>query len=174
MKGLRTLLCLGLILVPATGFAQKVTTDWDHGTDFSKFKTYTYAKGTPVEDPLMDQRVVAAIEAELEKEGIKKVDSDPDMYVTYHASAKENKQYMTDSFGYGYGARWGGGMGTSTTRAYTYEKGTIVIDLWSADGKQMLFRGSATDTISDKPEKNIKKINNAVEKIFKKYPPKSS
>ncbi len=174
MKGLRTALCLVVILVAATGFAQKITTDWDHGTDFTKYKTYTYAKGTPVEDPLMDQRVVDAIDAALAKEGIKKVDSNPDMYVTYHASAKENKQYVTDNFGYGYGARWGGGMGTSTTRAYTYEKGTIVIDLWSADGKQLLFRGSGTDTISDKPDKNIKKIHKVVEKIFDKYPPKSS
>lgn len=139
MKGLPTALCLAIILIAATGFAQKITTDWDRGADFTKFKTYAYAKGTPVEDPLMDQRVVDAIEAALEKEGIKKVDSDPDMYVTYHASAKENKQYVTDNFGYGYGARWGGGMGTSTTRAYSYEKGTIVIDLWSADGKQLLF-----------------------------------
>ncbi len=119
MKGLPTALCLAIILIAATGFAQKITTDWDRGADFTKFKTYAYAKGTPVEDPLMDQRVVDAIEAALEKEGIKKVDSDPDMYVTYHASAKENKQYVTDNFGYGYGARWGGGMGTSTTRAYS-------------------------------------------------------
>ena len=107
MKGLRTALCLVVILVAATGFAQKITTDWDHGTDFTKYKTYTFAKGTPVENPLMDQRVVDAIEAALAKEGIKKVDENPDMYVTYHASAKENKQYVTDNFGYGYGARWG-------------------------------------------------------------------
>jgi hypothetical protein len=39
--------------------------------------------------------------------------------------------------------------------------------------KQLVFRGTATDTLSDKAEKNTKKIQKAVEKMFKKYPPKA-
>jgi len=35
-----------------------------------------------------------------------------------------------------------------------------------------VFRGTASGTLSDKPEQNAKKISKAMEKIFEKYPPK--
>lgn len=35
----------------------------------------------------------------------------------------------------------------------------------------MLWQGTATDTLSDKPKKNEKKINNALDDMFKKFPP---
>jgi len=37
--------------------------------------------------------------------------------------------------------------------------------------KQLVFRGTASDEISDKPEKNIKKIEKASSKMFKNFPP---
>jgi hypothetical protein len=36
-----------------------------------------------------------------------------------------------------------------------------------------MFRGVATDTLSDKPEKNEEKLNKSVEKIFKSFPPEA-
>ena len=176
MRTVGVAVVMALFLTPAA-FAQRVSVDWDHDADFTKYKTYKYVKSEPVEDPLMDERVVAALEAQMGEKGFTKDDSNPDMIVTYHANHKENKAYVTDSFGYGgYGAgwRWGGmGMGNSTTRVITSEKGTIVIDMYDAKSKQMLFRGKATDTLSSKPKKNAEKINKAVTKVFKKYPPKS-
>jgi hypothetical protein len=174
MKKLAALLVIGLFLAPGVALAQKIDVDWDHGTDFSQFKTYAYVKGTPVENPLMDERVLKAIEAQMAAKGFTEAKENPDIYITYHASHQEQKTYTTDNFGYGYGMRWGGGMGTSTTRAYTYEKGTLVVDMYDAKEKKLRFRGSATETISDKPEKNAEKINKMMEKLFKKYPPKSS
>jgi hypothetical protein len=38
--------------------------------------------------------------------------------------------------------------------------------------KQLIWRGSATDLLSDKPEKNISKLNKAVQKMFEHFPPK--
>jgi len=87
MKNYALVLCLGLALAPAA-FAQKVEVDWDHQADFSSYKTYQYAKTTPVENPLMDQRIVAALESEMGKKGLTKVDSNPDMVVTYTTSHK--------------------------------------------------------------------------------------
>jgi uncharacterized protein DUF4136 len=50
----------------------------------------------------------------------------------------------------------------------------LVIDLFDAKTKQAIFRGVATDTLSDKPEKNEDKLNKSVEKMFKKCPPQSA
>jgi len=176
MNKLANLTAIAFLVVAANAQAQKITTDWDHDANLDNYQTYMWSKGTPVQDPLMDQRVVSSIESELASKGIEKVDSNPSMYVCYHASTKQNQQFQTDSFGYGMGAgwRWGGmgGMGSSTTREVTYVKGTLVVDFWDASTKKLVWRGTATDTLSDKPDKNSKKVVKAMEKLFKKYPPK--
>jgi hypothetical protein len=76
--------------------------------------------------------------------------------------------------GYGYRG-WGGmgGMGTSTTTVSEYLVGTLVVDIFDAKTKALLFRGTASDEISDKPEKNIKKVEKASNKMFKDFPPGS-
>ena len=51
--------------------------------------------------------------------------------------------------------------------------GTLVVDLFDAKTKQLMFRGSAQDEISDKPEKNAKKLAKASDKLFKDFPPGS-
>jgi len=50
----------------------------------------------------------------------------------------------------------GGGTGTATTTTYTV--GTLVVDMYDARTKELAFRGTAQDTLSDKPEKNEKKV----------------
>ena len=48
--------------------------------------------------------------------------------------------------------------------------GTLVVDVVDARGKKLAFRATASDTVSDNPQKNEKKIHKAVEKMFAKYP----
>jgi hypothetical protein len=75
--------------------------------------------------------------------------------------------------GYGYRG-WGGmGMGSATTTESEYQVGTLVVDIFNANSKQLVFRGAASDEISDKPEKNVKKVEKAAAKMFKDFPPGS-
>jgi len=40
-----TMICaMACLLLPSLASAQKVRTDYDHGTDFSKYKTYKWVK----------------------------------------------------------------------------------------------------------------------------------
>ena len=48
-----------------------------------------------------------------------------------------------------------------------------MVDIFDAKSKQLLFRGTAQDEISDKPEKNVKKVAKASDKMFKDFPPGS-
>ena len=166
---------LAILLLAVPSFAQKVNIDYDEEADFTVLQTYAWHEGTPIPNALMDQRVIAAVDYHLSMKGYEKVDNDPDFYVTYHAATKEEQTVHTDSFGYGGGGRryrrYGGGMGTSTSRVYTSVKGTLTVDIWNAKAKLMMWRGIATDTLSDKPEKNEKKINKSAEKMFEKFPP---
>jgi hypothetical protein len=67
----------------------------------------------------------------------------------------------------------GMGMGSSTTTVREYAVGTLVVDIFDAKSKNLLFRGTASDELSDKVEKNQKKAAKAFEKMFKKFPPGS-
>lgn len=169
------------LLLPSLAVAQKVRTDYAHATDFTKFKTYKWVKvgNSSQVNQLVDQRITSTIDSELAKEGLKKVDDNPDLLVDYQVALTSETQLTTfDSGGggYGYGGRWGygwgGGGGISTTTSSTIPIGTLVVDLNDPAQKQLVFRGTATDTLSDKPENNAKKIQKAVKKIFEKYPPK--
>jgi hypothetical protein len=43
--------------------------------------------------------------------------------------------------------------------------------LFDTRTKQVIWRGTATGTLPDKPEKTAQKLNKAIEKMFKKFPP---
>lgn len=150
------------------GYSQTVSVDWDHSAgNFSQFKTYAWVKPTrPTPNPLMDQRIVAAIDSQLAAKGLKKVDDSPDVLVTYGAGISQQTQAVATGTG---GWRWGGGM--ATVNQYVTNVGTLVVDIDDGKTKQLLWRGAAKDTLSDKPDKNSQKIDKAVTKMFQKYPP---
>ena len=55
---------------------------------------------------------------------------------------------------------------------YINKVGTLVVELADPKTKQLLWRGSVSDTISDKTNKNVSTLDKAVTKLFKGYPPK--
>jgi hypothetical protein len=73
--------------------------------------------------------------------------------------------------GFGGGWRWGGGFGDATTTTETYRVGTLVVDLFDTMTKKLVWRGSASDTLSDKSARNIKDLDKGVQKIFENFPP---
>lgn len=173
------LVALGL-LVPALVMAQKTTYDFDKTANFASFKTYALKEGTPVGQKLIDDRIIAAIEAQMAAKGFTKSDT-PDVVVVYHIAFDKQKDISTYSSGYGggygaYGYRYGGGWGTgsSTTTVRDILVGTMVIDMADAKNKAVVWRGMGEKEVDTnaKPDKRDKNINNAVAKIFKNYPPK--
>jgi hypothetical protein len=77
-------------------------------------------------------------------------------------------QAFYDGFG---GWRGSGGTGEATITPQNYKEGTVVIDMYDVKTKRLIWRGSAEGTLSDKAEKNQKKLENAVAKMFKDFPP---
>jgi Domain of unknown function (DUF4136) len=55
-----------------------------------------------------------------------------------------------------------------------YGVGTLVVDLYDTKTKQLIWRGSAEDTLSDKATKNEKNLDKGVAKMFKAFPPGSA
>jgi hypothetical protein len=174
---------LGLLVVlcamPAA--AQKVYVDYDRNAIKNDYKTFAWQETGPALQefaPLMHTRIKNGIEHYLTTRGFIEDLDNPDLYVTYHTSSHEELQFSVTGYGYGYGAGWGwdpywggpsaAGGGASTTIS-TYEKGTLVIDIWDAKTKQIVWRGSAVAAIPEDPKKGEKLINKALEKMIKQF-----
>jgi hypothetical protein len=164
---------LGLLLLAAPSFAQKVYVDWD--PDFAgPTETYAWAVAKDTaQNPLVQQRIVNAIDYWMTMRGHREVtpEENPNVILVYHTNTQDQVVVTSDSFGYGYGPgfRWGGGMGSTTSRSHTYTKGTLVVDVWEPKEKKLVFRGTATDTVDADPEKLEKKINKMVEKMVEEF-----
>jgi hypothetical protein len=168
-----------LALAVSTGaFAQDVSVDYDKGADFSRIKTFTVKIGTAWGNPLSEKRVTNEIEQALTAKGWTKApEAAADAIVVLHGATQVKKDLNTFySGGMGrYGYRYGGfGGGTAQTTVSEYTVGTLVVDIFDAKSKNLLFRGTATDELSDKPEKNAKKLAKASDKMFKDFPPGSA
>lgn len=175
---------IGLIFVAALiatpAMAQKVNIDYAHGYDFDSLKTFQYVdtqESNVKGNEIMANRVRDMIIKELKEGGAVQVEENPDCYITYHFTTQERTSYQTTNFGYGgYGAGWGGwgyggmgGMGTSTTQQINYTDGTLIIDLYDADDKKMIWRATGTVTVKAKPDKQIKQVDNILKKIGNKW-----
>jgi hypothetical protein len=175
---MKHLFYLLLILITSSAAAQvSVSTDYDKTVDFSKFKTYKYtdeALNLPMTS-LNQERLIEALTSALAEKGFSPSE-DPDLLVdvTISAEQKQTATETTNYYGTGYRYRWGGGFSTSTINVSDYTEGTIFLDLIDASNNQLVWQGRGVGTVQENssPEKREKRINKAMTKIMKKYPPK--
>ena len=183
---------LALAAFAATpAFAAKPQIQWDEAYDFSTIKSFQWDpnpdSSLEARNPFMHSRVVAAIEYELTASGLTEVQANPDVFVTYHTSTETQVRLESDSYGYGFGGYGGAGWGhygygyagpvSTTTRVVEYEEGTLVVDIWAAASKQLIWRGTASRVFSedvDKAESQVVKIIKDMAKQSKKLRAKAA
>lgn len=151
------------LMTTAVLFAQHVNVDSNPAAPFATYKTYAWAPGTPAPDPLNNQRLHASIDQRLAARGLTQNAASPDLIVATNVTTQERLEVIP---GFAYGPWWG------ARGAYldTKPEGTLVVDFYDAKTKQMVWRGVATATPSEKPMKNIEKMNKALDKMFEKFP----
>ncbi len=160
----------GLLFFTATMFGQQVKTDYDRTADFTRYKTYSWEK-VQTQDALWVDRIKSAVNADLAAKGWTEVPSGGDVAIVAIEMTRNQQSLNTFYDGFGGGWRWGGGFGDSTTTVDTYKVGSLVVDLFDARTKNLIWRGSASDTLSDKSDKNIKNLDKGVQKMFEHFPP---
>lgn len=180
MKLVKTLVVAGVALAVAGGaWAQDVKVDYDKAANFGAIKTFSMKLGTGWGNQIGEKRVMDEFTQALTGKGWKLApEGQADAQVVVHGASQTKKDLNTFYSGMGgYGYRgWGrmGGTGTATTTVSEYTVGTLVVDIFDAKGKNLLWRGIAQDELSDKTEKNIKKLGKASDKMFKDFPPGSA
>ena len=175
MRLFQTVLTASILMLPALAAAQDVKIDFDKGFDFSTVKTYSIAIGTKWGNDLSERRVLTEIDAEIASKGWKKVTDNPNIMVVLHGATQTKRNASTFYSGMGgYGYRgWGGmgGTGTASTVVNEYQVGMLVVDMFDAGTKNLVFRGTAEDEISDNPDRNKSRLEKASTKLFKNFPP---
>jgi hypothetical protein len=168
---------IGMILLAGAASAQQVKTDYDRGANFAQYKTYSW-EHVKTKDPLDVDRIKNAVNAALAANGWTQVNSGGDVSILAMEITRNQQTLNTfyDGFGGGWGWRrsGGGGFGEATTTTETYKVGTVVVDLFDTQTKQLIWRGSASDALSNNSDKNIKNLDKGVDKMFKHFPPDSS
>jgi len=162
-----------MFLVAGNASAQQVKTDYDHNANFGQYKTFSWAK-VQTKDPLLVERIESAVNTDLAAKGWTLVPSGGDVEVFAVETTQDQQTLDTFYSGFGGGRRWrgfGGGFDDATTTVETYQVGTLVIDLFDAKTKQLIWRSSSSDTLSDNANKNTKNLDKGVSRMFKDFPP---
>ena len=152
--------------------AQDIRTNYQPGVDFSKFHTYRWVTEPNVKYPnqIVDGQIKSAIDSQLQAKGLTKTDDEKaDLYVSYQAAV--NKQTQWNAYGMGGGWRMGR---MATVQPTTLNTGTLVLDIYDPATKTLVWTGRATKTLNPSKDqnKNQERLNKAMAKLLKNYPPK--
>jgi hypothetical protein len=169
------ILCVMVVLACAAQ-AQKIKVEYDKSLDFSKFKTYAIDRVDNAAKPMLRLAIQAAVQDDLGKRGLTKVDANPDLYVQVYGAIDSDVTASYHDPIYGSSIppinaninMWYGIPGTVTT--VVVHKGQMVVDVIDARQTKLIWRGIANQKLSDQRSKLLDQVNTAVERLFKQYP----
>jgi hypothetical protein len=163
-------LLLLTVLGTVVCLAQKITVEFDHTIDFSKYKTFAIrngqlnSKNPALNSELTKKQIDADIVRGLTARGLTIVPSGPsDLNVRYVLGTARRSEIET------YPAGWYG-MGTRVVRV-PYAEGTLVINFRDSATQSLVWRSIAREEKRD-PSQIQGKLDDMVRKSIEKYPPK--
>jgi hypothetical protein len=163
----RILLATILVLASTPVFALTVHLDYDKDYDFTTIHTYQWVPTKSLDvNPIVEQRIINAVNYELGNRGKRLVESDPDILVTYYANSREELNLNSTDI---VPTNWHSYYGQATQTVHSYRVGTLIIDAVDAKTKKLVWRAMAEDTVKPDPDKIEGKINNALKKIAKEW-----
>ncbi len=172
----------------------QVVSDQDPSADFANYKTLEYYGWADNSDKILSafdkERFEEAFGTEFKNRGLQLVEKGAgdiivSLYVVSEAKTKTVANTTTDYvggmggmggyggyYGYGPGYGWGSGYVNTTTRYsdVNYTVGTLVVSVYDAKEKKLIWEAVGTKTVDDNPKSPESKINAAVAKMMLKYP----
>jgi Domain of unknown function (DUF4136) len=170
-----------LLLQACSGIT--VSQDYEKEYNFSGLETFAWKpnveKAYGIQDnDLLDKRIRTAIENSLLSKSYRLVDSfTPDFFISYHYNVQQKISSSGLSGGVAVGRSSFGGFGgvglSSGSDVRAYDQGTLLIDVTIPLGDKLVWRGVATQSVSDhtSPEESSENIKETVEKTLQQFPP---
>lgn len=155
----------------------EVRTDYDRAVNFSRFNTYAWKRLPDSGNSLLNGRIVAAVDGQLFARGWRKVPVQQAQTVLAASTTTQDRQRVEthhNNWGPGWhGWGWGGPVMT-TSRVVTYTVGTLIIDIYDVQSRNAIWRGTASDIISNDPAALQRSLGEGVQKMFAQFPPGSA
>ncbi|HEY0054997.1 MAG TPA: DUF4136 domain-containing protein [Pedobacter sp.] len=163
----------------------------NHKVEISKYQTYAWVPSGEsktsnyYENDIAEDRIVDAVNTELNARGFRVNNRKPDLLIKYTAVVDNKSRVIRDPVYYQAPARYVPRMGYyqgrqvyyyqyyrpfpiyagTETRKVEFEEGNIVIDLIDRNSSKVIWRGVAKGEVNN-PEKAVKDIPKVVGKIF--------
>lgn len=135
--------------------------EYDHGANFSRYKTWSWGEGvTPALNPMNNRRIKDAIEKGLAARGLSRVDGQAPLVVVYHAS--KTTQIDIDPVKY---------PPPTPTGTRVFQKGSIVVDMLDSASGKVVWRAQASGVLSYGPEQVADQVKAAVDELMSRFPP---
>ena len=147
----KTTASLLIVAVSLFAEAQNPHVEWVRGTDFERFRTFTWASAAyAVQDPAANFGLARAVQSELEEKMVRFVEPQDkfDCFVTYNAKVNQDSRNSSQN------------VLTLNVRVFDSRDNSVV---WSAGG-YATFNG-------DKAQ-NYRNALELLHRMFQRYPPK--
>jgi hypothetical protein len=156
-----------LCITSAIAIGQTVSVNYNHEQSFAPYHTYAWGSNNAneIKDSILAQVAKQDIDSAMQAKGLQLVQEsqNPDLLLTANGGMKQETSYSA------WGMRGiGGGMGGITPEQNVI--GTMIIDLYDAKTKSLVWRGIGQDTLGNNGNKNQQLVEKAVQKMFKQWP----
>lgn len=159
------LVALAIATFAGAAYADRVNAVGDTAAPFSTYNTYAWTAGSTSPDAVTERRIHAAVEAQFSGKGIRLAEPDetPMIFVATHVVTDQRKDLIANGFA---PKSFDGKDGAAIP---SLAKGMLVVDVYDAKTKQIVWRGVASGTGSDGPTKNADRIEKALTDLFKQF-----
>lgn len=156
-----------MLLMSMAVSAQQVSVNYNHSQSFAQYHTYAWGSQNQnqIQNSILAQVAQQDINNAMQAKGLQLVqeNQNPDLILTANGGLRQQTSYSA------WGMRGiGGGMGGITPEQNV--EGTMIVDLYDAKSKSLVWRGIAQNTLNNNGNKNQQMVEKAVQKMFKQWP----
>ncbi len=180
MSLLRRFSLPAILLVLFAGCAAPVQYEYN-SAPYGQWHNFAWQapKAAPVRNPVVDSgilttRVEQAVAATLANQGYHQVENpaQADFLVTYHTAVQSSQESSGPSVGFAYGGWWNAPFSTVIVNQPVREvrESDLIVDVIDAKTNTLVWRGWLTSSLS-RSNYSQQAVNEAIQKIFSKFPP---
>ncbi len=174
-----TVAALCFVSCKVTSHAEKA-----QGVNLGDYKTFSWTTTTrksKAGSEIIDNNIKASVTEQLQKKGLSKVDTNPDLIIDYSVTLpKESRRISRSAYPRMGGQFFMGGRGRSglflqpmymSSNRYqrsSVREGTLTVNMLDAASKKLIWQGWAKDDM-DSGNVTTKQVNTDVKAIFKKF-----
>ena len=180
-RSLTSLTCV--FLAGAFCVAQKVNVGYDKSTDFSHYQSYTWLEpGTQPSRPLLYSMIVGSIDHELKSKGLQRIERDGDLILVPEGGIEVGlSSSLSSPILPSYNgpppamdaSMWTGSSASVGSSAVYVPQGSLAVNFVDRTSNKVVWSGSVKVGLDiERKKKSLEKVDAAIAKLLKGFPPR--